>query len=76
MKIKCAAGAIRTPVLLVTKSSILPTELRGFQRGDSYRESYMSVHILINLLNEFRKRKTIRACQSLLHSEFNEFINS
>ena len=37
----------------------------------------MSVHVLLNLLNEFRKRDTLRgSILSLFLNEFNEFNNT
>ena len=46
----------------------------GLNRG-----SYMSVHVLLNLLNELRKRDKMRGLPSILslfHNSFNKFNNS
>ena len=43
------------------------------------RESYMSAHVLLNLLNELGKRDKMRGLQSILslfHNEFNKFNNT
>ena len=43
------------------------------------RESYMSVHALLNLLNELRKSDKMRGLPSILFffcNEFNKFINT
>ena len=43
------------------------------------RGSYMSAHILLNLLNELRKRDKMRGLPSILshfHNEFNKFNNT
>ena len=42
------------------------------------RGSYMSAHVLLNLLNKLRKRDKMRGLQSILslfRNEFNEFNN-
>ena len=44
-----------------------------------YRGSYMSAHVLLNLLNELRKRDKMRGLPSilsLLRNEFNKFNNT
>ena len=46
---------------------------------DIYRGSYMSAHVLLNLLNEFRKRDKMRGLPSILslfRNEFNKFNNT
>ena len=41
------------------------------------RGSYMSAHVLLNLLNEFRKRDKKRGLQSILfYAMFNKFIKT
>ena len=43
------------------------------------RESYMSAHVLLNLLNELRKRDKMRGLPSILslfRNEFNKFNNT
>ena len=44
-----------------------------------HRKSYMSVHVLLNLLNKMRKRDKIRGLQSILslfRNEFNKYNNT
>ena len=44
-----------------------------------HRGSYMSAHVLLNLLNELRKRNKIRGLHSILslfRNEFNKFNNT
>ena len=44
-----------------------------------YRESYMSAHVLLNLLNELGKRDKMRGLSSILspfRNEFNKFNNT
>ena len=44
-----------------------------------YSESYMSAHVLLNLLNELRKRDKMRGLPSILYlfrNEFNKFNNT
>ena len=44
-----------------------------------YRGSYMSAHVLLNLLNELRKRDKMRGLPSILslfRNEFNKFNNT
>ena len=44
-----------------------------------YRGSYMSAHVLLNLLNELWKRDKMRGLQSILclfRNEFNKFNNT
>ena len=44
-----------------------------------YRGSYMSAHVLLNLLNELGKRDQMRGLPSILslfRNEFNKFINT
>ena len=44
-----------------------------------YRESYMSAHVLLNLLNELGKRDKMRGLPSILflfRNEFNKFNNT
>ena len=44
-----------------------------------YRGSYMSAHVLLNLLNELRKRDKMRGWPrilSLFRNEFNKFNNT
>ena len=44
-----------------------------------YRGSYMSAHVLLNLLNEFGKRDKMRGLPrilSLFRNEFNKFNNT
>ena len=46
---------------------------------DSYRGSYMSAHVLLNLLNELGKRDKMRGLPSILslfRNEFNKFNNT
>ena len=52
----------------------LTTALRLFHRG-----SYMSAHVLLNLLNELGKRDKMRGLPSILslfRNEFNKFNNT
>ena len=45
----------------------------------TYRGSYMSAHVLLNLLNEFGKRDKMRGLPSILslfRNEFNKFNNT
>ena len=45
----------------------------------SNRGSYMSAHVLLNLLNELGKRDKMRGLPSILslfHNEFNKFNNT
>ena len=47
--------------------------------GESYRGSYMSAHVLLNLLNELGKRDKMRGLPSILslfRNEFNKFNNT
>ena len=44
-----------------------------------HRGIYMSAHVLLNLLNELRKRDKMRGLMSILslfHNEFNKFKNT
>ena len=41
-----------------------------------HRGSYMSAHVLLNLLNELRKRDQMRVLPSNLSLLHNEFINA
>ena len=44
-----------------------------------HRESYMSAHVLLNLLNELRKRDKMQGLPSILslfRNEFNKFNNT
>ena len=44
-----------------------------------YRQSYMSVHVLLNLLNELGKRDKMRGLPSILSlfcNKFNKFNNT
>ena len=44
-----------------------------------YEGSYMSVHVLLNLLNELRERDKMRGLPSILslfYNKFNQFINT
>ena len=46
---------------------------------DTYRGSYMSAHVLLNLLNKLRKRDKMRSLPSILslfRNEFNTFNNT
>ena len=40
------------------------------------RGSYMSAHVLLNLLNELRKRDKMPSILSLFRNEFNKFNNT
>ena len=47
--------------------------------GNVHRGSYMSAHVLLNLLNELRKRDKMRGLPSILslfRNEFNKFNNT
>ena len=47
--------------------------------NDRYRGSYMSAHVLLNLLNELGKRDKMRGLPSILslfRNEFNKFNNT
>ena len=47
--------------------------------GNIYRGSYMSAHVLLNLLNELGKRDKMRGLPSILslfRNEFNKFNNT
>ena len=49
---------------------------RGKHQYDKYRGSYMSAHVLLNLLNELGKRDKMRGLPSILslfRNEFNKF---
>ena len=57
------------------------TLLNTFQRVKSYiyRGSYMSAHVLLNLLNKLGKRDKMRGLPSILSlfcNEFNKFNNT
>ena len=41
-----------------------------------FRGSYMSAHVLLNVLNKLRKRDKMQGLQSILSLFRNEFINS
>ena len=41
-----------------------------------YRGSYMSAHVLLNLLNEFGKRVRCEAFLSVFPNEFNKFSDT
>ena len=48
-------------------------------KGEINRGSYMSAHVLLNLLNELRKRDKMRGLPSILslfRNEFNKFNNT
>ena len=54
--------------------SILPLDLYDTE----YRQSYMSAHVSLNLLNELRKSDKMRDLPSILslfRKEFNKFMN-
>ena len=60
---------------------ISKTRLRKYMLLLSYinRGSYMSAHVLLNLLNELRKRDKMRGLPSILslfRNEFNKFNNT
>ena len=51
----------------------------GDKAKQRYRGSYMNAHVLLNLLNELRKRDKMRGLPNLLtlfHNEFNKFNNT
>ena len=61
-------------IVLVMSEIFQPPQLTPLDRG-----SYMSVHVLLNLLNELRKRDKMRGLPSILslfRNEFNKFNNT
>ena len=75
-KIEYNRTAIRTHELLDNYSYYPPTALRDLAL---YRGSYMSAHVLLNLLNELGKRDKMRGLPSILslfRNEFNKFNNT
>ena len=65
------------PVLLSMSSVLSGFAIISLRKGDIYyfnRESYMSAHVLLNLLNELRKRIKMRGLPSILSYFRNEFI--
>ena len=52
---------------------------RWLTKAELYRGSYMSAHVLLNLLNELGKRDKMRGLPSILslfRNEFNKFNNT
>ena len=50
-----------------------------YKSTDRYRGSYLSAHVLLNLLNELGKRDKMRGLPSILslfRNEFNKFNNT
>ena len=41
-----------------------------------YRGSYMTAHVLLNLLNELQKRYDVSLCQAVLPNVLNKFNNT
>ena len=57
----------------------LKVDTRGEQVRMLHRGSYVSAHVLLNLLNKFGKRDKMRGLQSILslfRNEFNKFNNT
>ena len=60
---------------------VFPSEKQNafWPKCRSYRGSYMGAHVLLNLLNELRKRDKMRGWPSILsvfRNEFNKFNNT
>ena len=68
-----AIGNSTDIIVLITQSSIF------IIKAAIYRGSYMSAHVLLNLLNELGKRDKMRGLPSILslfRNEFNKFNNT
>ena len=64
---------------LLTNPHFLPPPLSLVMVYSIYRGSYMSAHVLLNLLNELGKRDKMRGLPSILsffRNEFNKFNNT
>ena len=63
-----------------TRSCFSPIrDVFRYSKLNLYRESYMSAHVLLNLLNELGKRDKMRGLPSILplfRNEFNKFNNT
>ena len=68
------------PVMALGGRNIRPqTNEDTLRKLRIYRESYMSAHVLLNLLNELGKRDKMRGLPSILsffRNEFNKFNNT
>ena len=63
----------------MNKNSIYPTTIWESNLTQKYSGSYMSAHVLLNLLNELGKRDKMRGLPSILslfRNEFNNFNNT
>ena len=77
-------GGILFSVCLSFGHSVLPSfhhsvNISRFSLNNLNRGSYMSAHVLLNLLNELRKRDKMRGLPSILsffRNEFNKFNNT
>ena len=61
-------------IIMIMNTAITPAGLYSIHRG-----SYMSAHVLLNLLNELGKRDKMRGLPSILslfRNEFNKFNNT
>ena len=66
-------------IILYTLTGVLIQQTLQVLAYYLYRGSYMSAHVLLNLLNELGKRDKIRGLPSILslfRNEFNKFNNT
>ena len=71
-------GNYQHNVMVITKITTLYSK-NNKQKQLLYRGSYMSAHVLLNLLNELGKRDKMRGLPSILslfRNEFNKFNNT
>ena len=81
-----AISRAKTALLLLIYGSKCPnmtgsvlTEILSLRPDKLYRGSYMSAHVLLNLLNKFGKRDKMRGLLSifsLFRNKFNKFNNT
>ena len=78
----CESATIQWPLLVRAEASMIAFKMatRSKCKGCGiYRGSYMSAHVLLNLLNELGKRDKMRGLSSILslfRNEFNKFNNT
>ena len=65
--------------MLPTRLTVQVSEGEGKDQESIHRGSYMSAHVLLNLLNQLGKRDKMRGLPSILslfRNEFNRFNNT
>ena len=70
---------VTVKTLIFGRYFYLAPNYETFKFSNTNRGSYMSAHVLLNLLNEFGKRDKMRGLPSILslfRNEFNKFNNT